>query len=140
MKRALIGLVMVAVMVSGCNLQKCGETACAAGASCGSTLAGSQFSATHQNGTPITLAFDASESRFHGHVANAYFGSYTIDGNGMNLRMSQVAASMMMGPPAAMEAEGTYFKFLQKVKTFRLDGDTLTLKTGDGETMTFNRQ
>ena len=140
MKHVLIGLAMVTVMMYGCKLQESGKTACAAETFDCLMLAGSQFVAAHQNGTPIMLAFDASESRFHGRVANAYFGSYTIDRNGIRLRMSQVASSMMMGPPAAMEAEGAYFKFLRKVKTFALDGDTLTLKADDGETLTFNRQ
>lgn len=141
MKRVLIGYMMIATLVgAGCKLQNDSTRTCAEEPRNQPALAGHAFAATHPNGTQISLAFDASENRFYGSVANRYFGTYTVDGQKMEIHMSQVASSMMMGLPQAMEAEGAYFKFLPKVKTFTFDGDTLTLKADDGETMTFFRK
>ena len=140
MKCVLIGYMMMATLGAGCKLRNNSTRTCAEETRSQPALAGREFAATHPNGTPISLAFDASENRFYGSVANRYFGTYAADGKKMDIRMSQVASSMMMGSPQAMEAEGAYFKFLQKVKTYTLNGDTLTLKADDGETMTFSRK
>ena len=99
-------------------------------------LTGGRFK-TEINGTPITIELDPGIGRFSGQAVNRFFGSYEIaDGK---ITFSQVASSMMMDLPDAMEAEDKFFKFLPQVESYSMKNGKLVLKAPSGTTMKFTR-
>lgn len=123
MKKVLLTL-MVAATLSACDKKPV-------------DLKGGEYETTYKNGTRITLNFDKERNMVYGRVANSYRGPYEI--NGSEIKFGMIASTMMMGAPDAMEAERAYHKFLAKVAKFDAGKDSLTLKTADGEEMTFSK-
>lgn len=83
--------------------------------------------------TPITIPTLAFED---GQVAgnascNQYFGSYEIDGS--SISFGQLASTEMFcgEPPGVMDQEMAYLAALATVDTWSMDGETLTLSSGD---------
>lgn len=56
-----------------------------------------------------------------------------------NISLDQAATTRMAGPPRAMAFEKIYLERLAAVTGFEVDGDTLRLRAGDAEVLTFNR-
>ncbi len=101
------------------------------------SLAGKNFVMQNaENGATITLGF--SDNDYHGQVVNNYFGSYKTSGN--KITFGAGGATMMMGPREEMEAERHYFADLEKVKTYTLQNDVLTLTTSDGKVLEFKEK
>lgn len=116
MRKLLTALFAVLMVVA------CGKSA--------ESLRGKSFAAQSDNGTNITLNFDAAENRVSGKVVNNFFGPYELDGN--SLKFGMVGSTMMMGPEDAMKTEYEFFQFLGKVESYSLEGNKLILKTADG--------
>ena len=145
----IITLIIIALVISGCNelgkrVKNVGEkessSTIAVNQKAAAVLGGGKFRTTAANGTPIYIEFDNTENRFYGRVVNRYIGAYTTDGNSLNMNISQIASTMMMGLPDAMEAETEYFKFLPTVKQFTISGNSLIFISANGEKMTFERE
>ena len=103
------------------------------------SLAGKNFVMQNaENGATITLGFSENGNDYHGQVVNNYFGSYKTSGN--NITFGAGGATMMMGPREEMEAERHYFADLEKVKTYTLQNDVLTLTTSDGKVLEFKEK
>jgi heat shock protein HslJ len=66
------------------------------------------------------------EDRFAGNGSvNRYFGSYKLEGK--DLKMGPVGRTLMMGPEDASDQEFTYTQLLEKVTSWEIVGDKLTL-------------
>ncbi len=85
----------------------------------------------------ITAAF--ADGQVSGSSAvNTYSGSYTT-GPGNDFSTGKLAATMMAGPDADMEAESVYLRLLEDAASAHLAGNTLTLFGSDGaETLVFS--
>ena len=119
-------LLLLTVLVSFAACSKEGEVP---------ALAGRQYKAVSESGVEITLEFHESEPRFSGKVGNRYFGAYKQDG--VKIRFSQVASTMMMPLPNIAEVESEYFKFLEQVESAKQAGDNLILENADGQIWVF---
>ncbi len=88
------------------------------------------------NDAQITISFDPAELRYAGKSGvNRYFGTYKTDNS--KIKLGSAGATMMMGPEPLMQAEQDYLQSLEKVVSFKRDGDTLTLTTSDGKKLVF---
>lgn len=99
-------------------------------------LKGQEF-VTQQNGTNITLKFDATEMRVYGKVVNNYSGPYEATGN--QIKFGPFASTMMMGLPDAMTAERNYHNFMGTAETYSLKDNVLTIKNVAGDKMVFEK-
>ena len=90
-----------------------------------------------ENGTPVTIAFDANEMRVNGRVVNLYNGTYEVTGN--KIKFGPLATTMMMGPENAMAAEREYLQFLDTVQSYDLNGERLVLKGADDREIVFQQ-
>ena len=82
--------------------------------------------------TPLaipTLAFEDGSASGNA-SCNQYFGPYEIDGS--SITFGQLASTQMFcGEPGVMDQEAAYLAALAAVDTWSMDGDTLTLSSGD---------
>jgi heat shock protein HslJ len=99
-------------------------------------LLGHQFETT-QNGTKITLHFDAAQSHLSGRVVNSYHAPYELAGD--DIIVKNMASTMMMPIGKAADVEREYFKFMNDVqpKVYCISDDTLTITNGDGKEYKF---
>ena len=88
-----------------------------------------------ENGTPVTISFDADENRVSGRIVNIYNATYDVDGD--HIKFGPTMTTMMMGPTAAMQTEREYLQFLDTVETYNLTKEQLVLKGADGREMVF---
>lgn len=103
------------------------------------SLSGKKFVMQNSEaGTTVTLEFSDNGNDYYGQVVNNYFGSYKIFND--KITFSAGGTTMMMGPREEMEAEGRYFADLDKVKSFTLQNDVLTLTTSDGKILEFKEK
>lgn len=78
-----------------------------------------------------SIVLQSQDNRFHGSGGvNRLMGGYTRDGD--SLTFSQVASTMMAGPPEAMAQEQTILAALGRVRGFTIAGDQLTLLDESG--------
>lgn len=78
-----------------------------------------------------SLVLQSQDNRFHGSGGvNNLMGGYTRDGD--SLTFSQVASTMMAGPPEAMAQEQSILGALAQVRGFRIAGERLTLLDESG--------
>jgi heat shock protein HslJ len=83
-------------------------------------------------GTAITAVFNAGKVSGSGGV-NRYTASYET--RAAEITISQIAATQMAGPPAAMAKEQAYFTALGKASSFAVTGDSMTLMDDQGATL-----
>ena len=93
------------------------------------------------NGQPVAVAeqmrepqlvLSSQDARFSGSGGvNRLMGGYHLDGN--SLTFSQVASTMMAGPPEAMRQEQAIVAALGRVDEFSITGDQLTLVDEAGQ-------
>ena len=83
-----------------------------------------------ETATDVIAVFDAGKISGSGGV-NSYSGSYTTtDPDGISF--SQVASTMMAGPPQAMAQEKAYFDALAKAARYAVSAGSLTLLDDQG--------
>lgn len=88
--------------------------------------------------TPITIpTLNFEDGSVAGNAScNQYFGSYEIDGS--SLTFGPLASTeMFCGEPGVMEQEAAYLAALASVDTWSMDGETLTLSSGDTEVLRY---
>ena len=101
------------------------------------TLVESSMSSVDLGAAGITANFDGQNvSGFSG--VNQYGGPYTAEDDG-SLKVGDLAGTLMAGPEPLMRAEQAYLELLMGCDGFRVDGDTLTLLTGEGETLVYEK-
>ena len=81
----------------------------------------------------VTAVFAAGELSGSGGV-NRYSATYETAADGA-ITISTPAATLMAGPPAAMEQEQAYFVALEQVAGFSATADSLTLTDEQGEVL-----
>ena len=81
----------------------------------------------------VTAVFAAGELSGSGGV-NRYTATYETTADGA-ITISAAAATLMAGPPAAMEQEQAYFAALEQVAGFSATADSLTLTDEQGEVL-----
>ena len=87
---------------------------------------------------PITLSFHAQEHALSGNSGcNAYGASYSLTGN--QIHITDLRSTLVFCDDAGMmDLEFAYTEALQRVETYRVEGDTLTLEGANGQIfMTF---
>jgi heat shock protein HslJ len=93
-------------------------------------LTGWTLSSLDPSDFKITAAF--ADGKISGKSAvNNYSGPYT-EGPGEAFSVGELISTMMAGPEPDMRAEAAYLKLLAEAKSFRIDGDSLTLFDQNG--------
>jgi len=101
------------------------------------TLAGTSATDLDVSAAGITATFDGEKvAGFAG--VNQYGGPYTAKDDG-SLEIGEIASTLMAGPEPLMKVEGAYLELLKGCDGFRVEGDTLTLLTGDTESLTYEK-
>jgi len=101
------------------------------------TLTDSSMSSLDLSAAGITANFDGAKvGGFSG--VNQYGGPYTADDDG-SLEIGELASTMMAGPEPAMKAEQAYLQLVAGCDGYLVEGDTLTLLTGESETLVYGK-
>ncbi len=83
--------------------------------------------------TKMTLEFE--DERISGMSGcNSFFAKYTVEGQSMSFGLIG-ATKMNCSNVGVMEQEQTYFKRLESVKSYKVEGNKLTLLDGNGKTV-----
>ena len=84
------------------------------------------------NSTQITADFDADGQITGTAGCNNYFASYETDGE--RISIGQAGATLMVcnEPAGIMEQEQLYLAALETAARYRIDGDTMEMRTADG--------
>jgi heat shock protein HslJ len=141
MQWVVLGAVLVAVLsLAGCGGGASGgadDTDPAALEGVKWMLVGSSARETDLRLAGITATFDGKlVAGFSG--INQYGGPYTAGDDG-SLEIGEIASTLMAGPEPLMRTEGAYLELLQVCDGFRVEGETLTLLTGDAESLVFEK-
>jgi len=73
-------------------------------------------------------------------AVNSYGGPYTATSGG-DLKIGEMASTLMAGSEGAMRAEAAYLERLQQAVKYTLSGDTLTLHDANGnELLVFTKE
>jgi heat shock protein HslJ len=104
------------------------------------TLAGTDWNVTMYNngreavvgvieGTELTILFGASDELSGSAGCNQYIGGYTVTGN--TIQVGQLGSTMRFcaEPEGTMEQEQAFLAALQSAATFRIEGDSLEMRT-----------
>ncbi len=118
-----IFLALLAVTLAGCGNKA-------------ETLSGNLYKTNGEAGLKITLGFDKNGKAFHGQALNNYFGFFHAQ-NG-KIKFSLSGSTMMAAPEPMMEAETAYFRFLDAVNSYQVDGNKLIISSPD-KTMAFEK-
>ena len=128
-------LLLAAFAVTGCGGTVTQDTTTLQGVEW--TLVDSSETSADLATAGITASFDgAAVAGFSG--VNQYTGPYTAGDDG-SLEIGEIAATLMAGPEDLMLAEQAYLKLLKGCDGWEVDGDTLTLSTGDETTLTYEK-
>lgn len=85
----------------------------------------------------ITLLINGND--FSGQAAvNRYFGSLSREGN--TIKFMPAGSTMMAGPRNLMRVETNYLQGLDKIHSWKLDGNRLVLTDDNGKELIFERQ
>ncbi len=99
------------------------------------TLVESSMSSVDLGAAGMTANFDG-EKVYGFSGVNQYGGPYTAKDDG-TLEIGELASTMMAGPEPLMRAEQAYLELLASCDGYRVEGDTLTLLTGESETLVY---
>lgn len=128
-------------LLSACATPHSGPTTKPVGVA---ALHGKEWTIFEINGQPTIPDVKATINFEDGRVfgagsCNRFMGSYTATG-GFNIKLGQMASTMMACPEPAMQQEGKLLGALQAVTSFSIGADgVLTLSTADGQTVKARR-
>lgn len=137
--RSLIALALACALVAPFALAGCSSGTGGSGLDDSKALEGKAWKATELSpasgpvpviGVEITAEFASGKVTGNGGV-NRYNATYTTQ-SGNKISISQPAATLMAGPPAAMAQEQAYFQALIKAATFKATADSLELLDSQG--------
>ena len=81
----------------------------------------------------ITITGDGKVGGFAS--VNRYFGGMEVDSEGNVVWPGPFGATRMAGPENLMEQESAFLAAIPKTEQIQLEGDILTLSSGDGATV-----
>ncbi len=80
-------------------------------------------------GTEITASFGANDELSGSAGCNQYVGSYTVDGNAIQIGQLGSTMRFCAEPEGVMEQEQAFLAALQSAATFSVEGDALEMRT-----------
>ncbi len=84
------------------------------------------------DGTEITLEFFPGEGVIRGSYGyNKYAGNYEVDGDSLTISPDLCWTTMACQAEGGMDEEQQYLLTLMKAESYVVDGDTLTINSGD---------
>jgi heat shock protein HslJ len=83
--------------------------------------------------TRITTEFGADGQVTGNAGCNNYFGPYQVNGDAITIGMLGASSRFCAEPEGVMEQEAEFLEALQAAATFRVDGDTLELRTAEDQ-------
>ena len=90
------------------------------------------------DGTEVTLSFQTSGQVGGNSGCNSFGGSYRVEGT--KIQFGEIMSTLMAcADPKVMDQEQAYLAALQKISSYELSGDQLTLLNGDQPLLTFTR-
>ena len=101
------------------------------------TLVESSMSSVDLGAAGITANFDG-EKVYGFSGVNQYGGPYTAKDDG-TLEIGELASTMMAGPEPLMKAEQAYLELLKGCDGYQVEGDTLTLLSGESESLVYEK-
>ena len=90
-------------------------------------------------GTQPTLQFENGQASGNA-SCNSFGGQYEIQGDKIGFSELYQTEMFCTEPEGAMDQESAYLGMLSQAVTFELAGGVLTIVTGPGELLTFERQ
>ncbi|WP_028298391.1 META domain-containing protein [Olivibacter sitiensis] len=94
------------------------------------------FDGLYPNRKP-EVNFDASEKRASGNTGcNTFSGGYTQNGDGLSFSKNMIMTKMF----CQGDGEQVFVSTLEKVKTYKLNGEKLSFYDGDVELMRFHKK
>lgn len=91
-------------------------------------------------GKAVTATFDSLKSRIGGNATcNRYFARYKIDGKRIKVKEAGATKMACLSPELAKQ-EDAFLAAIAAAETFRIEGDTLRIRYGDGDVLTFTVQ
>jgi heat shock protein HslJ len=82
--------------------------------------------------TYVNITFDENGNLAGLAGCNSYWGTYTTEGDKLSIGSVGSTELSCAEPAGIMEQEEAYLKALQDAATFKIKGDTLELRSGDG--------
>jgi heat shock protein HslJ len=82
-------------------------------------------------GTTITARFEGGRAAGSA-GCNSYSAAYTLNGNAIEIGPAAATRRACVAPPGIMEQEAAYLAALATARTYRTEGNRLTLETADG--------
>ena len=120
-------------------------SACGGGGSDQPNLEGVTWELTAINGNPPiegtqpTLQFENGQASGNA-SCNSFGGEYEVEGDKIGFEALFMTEMFCMEPEGVMDQESAYLEMLGSAVTFELGGGVLTIVTGPGESLTFERQ
>jgi putative lipoprotein len=111
----------------------------------GAALTGPEWKVVEIGGTPVAegskVTIEFKDGRVFGAAScNRFMGGYEVASDGLKLKMSQMASTMMACPDPLMAQEAAFLKVLGDVSGYSIAPDgALVLETGDGRTIKARR-
>ncbi len=83
-------------------------------------------------GTQITVTF-GNDGKVSGNAGcNRFTANYSVEEKSINIGQAASTKMMCLEPAGVMEQESAFLQALSSAATFRMEGDKLELRTGDG--------
>ncbi len=143
---ALLATAALAAAMTACApAEPAGPTTRPAAPTAGELLVGPEWTVTEIAGRPkvpdsrVTIQF--ADGRVSGAAScNRFMGGYEVSADGVTIKMSQMASTMMACPDALMTQEQVFLDTLGAVTRYSVGADgALLLTTADGRTIRATR-
>jgi len=126
-RRLTATFVTLAAMVTVLAAAGCGGSESTAPTLDGTSWRLTEWTLSSLDPNEFTITAQFADGKISGTSAvNTYSGAYT-EGPGDAFAVGELASTMMAGPEPDMRAETAYLKLLSEAKSYKLDGDGLTL-------------
>jgi heat shock protein HslJ len=86
-------------------------------------------------GTEITANFGEDDQLTGNAGCNDYTGSYEADGDNISIGPAAVTRKFCADPEGVMEQESEYLAALETAATYKIEGNTMNMRTSEGSTV-----
>lgn len=131
-RRLTATLVTLAALVTVLAAAGCGGSESTAPTLSGTSWHLTEWTLSSLDPTDFTISAQFADGKISGTSAvNNYSGAYT-EGPGDVFAVGDLASTMMAGPEPDMRAETAYLELLSQARSYKVDGDGLTLFDQNG--------